>query len=107
MPQTTKRQLWQELLWRKPMAAALIVVTFLSTASWIWDESVQPSLNSLERPKLIELLHHLPWYAWVILLLILFIWQIGEHAYKLIRKAEDQIVPIVGWPGTLQNDAFQ
>ncbi|MGB0040887.1 MAG: hypothetical protein WCC32_13695 [Terriglobales bacterium] len=74
------------------MGALAVIVIFLSNASWMWDEFVQPLRQSgLERPRVIEVLHHVPWHGWVILGLFFLLWSFVEHAYPLISKAESKL----------------
>jgi hypothetical protein len=89
MANTTRKHLWRELLWRKNVAALATIVLFLSTASWIWDEFIQPF--GLERPKVIGMLHWIPWYGWVFVGLCTLCLSVGEHAYHLIHQAEDKV----------------
>jgi hypothetical protein len=83
---TTKGKLWRELLWRKSVGIVVIFLTFASTAHYLWDEVV-----GTERPKLIVLLRWLPWYGWTILGLVVLVFLTGEHAYKLIHTAEEDL----------------
>jgi hypothetical protein len=83
---TTKTLLWRELLWRRPIVILAVVVLFLSTADWLWDELLSP-LN-WERPKLLNILGWLPWYGWTITGLLIVVFLIHDHAYKLIHEAE-------------------
>jgi len=87
---TTRKALWRELLWRKPIGYLAIIVLFASTADWLWDETIALRFH-VERPKLFDLLHWLPWYGWTIIGLIVSILWIGEHAYNLIHSAEDKL----------------
>jgi hypothetical protein len=88
---TTRRSLWRELLWRKPIVFLAIAITFASTADWLWDEVVEPFFH-VQRPKLLDLLRWLPWYEWVIIGLILMVILVGEHAFKLINQAESESI---------------
>ncbi|MGB9105961.1 MAG: hypothetical protein WCC59_14465 [Terriglobales bacterium] len=54
--------------------------------------------------RLLNLLPHLHWYIWVILFLSVLLIGLVEGA---IRWNSKDIAPILGWPGSLQNDAFQ
>jgi hypothetical protein len=84
---TSRGRLWHELLVRKVVVLTALVILFLSSASWLWDEVYSP----LQRPRLIEALHWFPWYVWVIVGFVVLIGFIGEHAYKLIHVAEQGI----------------
>jgi hypothetical protein len=70
------------------VGAIVLGIAFLSTASWLWDETIQALHANLERPKLIQVLRWVPWYGWCIAGLLLLIWSTGEHAYRLIATAE-------------------
>jgi len=88
---TTRKRLWRELLWGKTVVAISLLTAFLSSASWAWDEFVEPLRHSLPRPKLIEMVRYLPWYVWLIAGLAVLTIVIGEHALKLIVVAERQV----------------
>jgi hypothetical protein len=53
-----------------------VVITFLSTATWAWDE-----LIGTPRPKVIEWLARLHWYGFVMIGMSVLIYLIGEAAY--------------------------
>jgi len=55
------------------------------------------------RLRLLNLLPHLPWYEWAIALLVVFL--VGAIEGTL-RWNRNEIASILGWTGTLQNDAF-
>lgn len=69
------------------MAISLLTI-FLSSASWAWDEFIEPQRQGLPRPKVIQLMQYVPWYGWLIIGLTVLTIVIGEHAFKLIVAAE-------------------
>jgi hypothetical protein len=81
---TSRGSLWHELLIRRSVALVALLVLFLSSASWLWDELFPTSA----RPRLVEVLRWFHWYVLVIFGLLLLIVFIGEHAYRLIFSAE-------------------
>jgi hypothetical protein len=56
-----------------------------------------------ERLRLLNLLPHWPWYEWTIALLLVFLVGTIEG---VIRWNGNEMAPILGWPGTLQNNSF-
>ena len=53
--------------------------------------------------RLINLIPHWHWYVWEILLLLVFLIGFFEGA---VRWNRNEIAAMLGWPGTLQNEAF-
>ena len=68
---------------------------------WIRDEWLPQQWE--ERLRLINLIPHWHWYVWVILLLLVFLIGFFEGA---VRWNRNEIAAMLGWPGTLQNEAF-
>ena len=55
------------------------------------------------RLRLLNLVPHFHWYIWAILALLVFLVGTFEGTF---RWNKNEIAPILGWPGTLQNNAF-
>lgn len=68
---------------------------------WIRDEWLPQKWE--ERLRLINLIPHWHWYIWAILLLTVFLFGAFEGA---VRWNRNEVAPLLGWPGTLQNGAF-
>lgn len=87
---TTRKSLWKELLLRRPVVLLSVALTVVSSATFVWDEIVAPLLPAgSDRRRVLDAVFLLPWYGWIIVYLMILIFLIVEHAYKLIRKAED------------------
>jgi len=68
---------------------------------WLRDEFVPQQWE--ERLRIINLIPHWHWYVRVILALLVCLIGSFEGIY---RWNKHEIAPIIGWAGTLQNDAF-
>jgi hypothetical protein len=76
-------------------------IGFFWFLQWIKNELLPAETE--ERLRLLNLLPHFHWYIWVILLLIVGLLGCLEG---VVRWNRNEIVPIIGLEGTLQNEAF-
>jgi hypothetical protein len=67
----------------------------------IKDELLPEELEA--RLRLLNLIPHWPWYVWLILALLVCLIGLFEGTY---RWNKHEVAPIIGWPETLQNEAF-
>lgn len=79
-------------------SAAIAPFWFLQ---WIKNELLPAETE--ERLRLLNLLPHFHWYVWVIICLSVAL--VGSLE-GMVRWNKNEIAPIVGWTGTLHNDAF-
>lgn len=88
MRKHTRRSTWREIAWRPAVAAVCLIFTIIPALTWLRDEFLPPAIQ--EKWKLPKLLPHWPWWVWTIAGLSILILTIGESAYKLIHKHEDE-----------------
>jgi hypothetical protein len=83
LKRTTRMSLWNLLVWRRAVVLTALLVLFLSSVTWLWDEVIGTA-----RPRIVDLIARLHWYGFVIAGLVVMIYLLGDAAYHAIHEAE-------------------
>src|ERR1700691_5201516 len=85
--QTSRRQAWRNLVWRRGVITIALITGFLSAFTFWWDESY-PELG---RPHLSSVIRAIHWWYWVIGGLVVILALVVEGALKAINQGEDKV----------------
>jgi hypothetical protein len=88
--QTSRGRAWKNLVWGRGVIAVALLVLFLSTASWFWDELFPDQA----RPHLVTIIHWVDWRYWILAGLVAILIMVVEGAFRMVSKTEQELEAI-------------